>query len=33
VLHLLWRGDLVTDLTRPLDGLSPLNLRSKAAAS
>jgi hypothetical protein len=30
VLHLVWRGDLVTDLTCPLDGLSPVHLRSEA---
>lgn len=30
VLHLVWRGDLVTDLTRPLDGLSPVRPRDGA---
>jgi hypothetical protein len=30
VLHLVWRGELVTDLTRPLDGLSPLRPGSTA---
>jgi hypothetical protein len=30
VLHLLWRGELVTDLSRPLDGLSPLHLAGQA---
>jgi hypothetical protein len=32
VLHLVWRGDLVTDLTRPLGGLSPLHPASSAVA-
>jgi hypothetical protein len=30
VLHLVWRGDLVTDLTRPLDGLSLLRPAGQA---
>ena len=32
VLHLLWRGDLVTDLTRPLDGLSKVRPGEQAAS-
>jgi hypothetical protein len=32
VLHLVWRGDLVTDLTRPLEGLSPVSPARKALA-
>jgi hypothetical protein len=29
VLHLVWRGDLITDLTCPLDGLSPVRPAGK----
>jgi hypothetical protein len=32
VLHLVWRGELVCDLTRPLDGLSQVRPRDRAAA-
>jgi hypothetical protein len=32
VLHLLWTGELVADMTKPLDGLSFVKLRDREAA-
>jgi len=33
VLHLLWTGELVADMTKPLDGLSFVKLREREAAT
>lgn len=33
VLHLLWTGELVTDITKPLDGLSFVKVREREAVT